>query len=69
MKAKTSDRHGNVTIEFNSQAEAILSPDGAQKLLACDHCLELKWKELRAVSFLCNPCFDLYKKGELDSKD
>lgn len=57
MKATSSDRFGNVEIHFNNQAEAILSPDGTQKLLPCDDCLSLEWRKLNCVSFLCQSCY------------
>lgn len=50
------DRLGNVTIQFNSQADSILSPDGKLKLLPCETCDTLRWKALNVVSFLCEDC-------------
>jgi len=57
------DKHADVKIEFNSQCEAILSPDGKQKLLPCDRCGKLEWKALNVVGFNCIPCHKLYEQG------
>lgn len=70
MKTKSHGRSGEVLIQFNTQNEAILSPDKSLKLLPCEKCGELHWKELNVVSFLCPPCFKLFKEengGIMDS--
>lgn len=64
MKASKLDRHGNVEIAFNTQNEAILSPHGSLKLLPCEVCLELEWKRLAVVSFLCSDCSQARAKDE-----
>lgn len=53
-----SDLLGNVTIQFNIQGEAILSPDQKLQLLPCDGCKKLDWKELNVISFYCPTCFE-----------
>lgn len=58
MKAM-HDQFGDVRIEFNSQCEEILSPDGKLKLLPCDKCGHLEWVQLNVVSKCCQPCWDM----------
>lgn len=63
MKA-SHDQFGEVQIQFNSQSEAIYSPDKKQKLLPCDFCGSLVWKPINVVSFLCKDCYLDYKAGK-----
>jgi hypothetical protein len=52
MKA-SHNRIGDITIEFNSQGERLLSPDKTQHLLPCCKCGELHWVNLNVVSVVC----------------
>lgn len=54
------DRHGNITIEFNSQEEVLRAPDehdSKRKYLPCvASCDTLVVVALNVVSVTCDPC-------------
>ncbi len=64
MKAKYSDIYGGMVIECHSgQSDAITSPCGKFKLLPCDDCLELQWRSINSVSFVCGSCGLKYREN------
>jgi hypothetical protein len=52
----TADRDGTITFTWNMQAYQLLSPDGTQQLLPCEHCGQPQWVRLNVVSILCDIC-------------
>jgi hypothetical protein len=70
MNAKSINQiSGDFTIDVDNQSEPILSPDKTLKLIPCDHCYKLEWKNLNVVSFLCDDCSYKAKIGELVDND
>jgi hypothetical protein len=57
MEKASHNSCADVEIKFNSQSQAILSPDGQQRLLPCDgNCNRVVWVSLNTVSTLCEDC-------------
>ena len=48
---------GSFTIKIDGQT-GFIHPNGQERLLPCQHCLELQWRPLNTVSFLCLACWD-----------
>lgn len=62
MKASI-DKCGSVRIEFESQCEALLAPDG-KKYLPCHGCGAVLAVDMNVVSELCEECDDRRLAGE-----
>ena len=57
LKAKSVNPiTGDFVLDIDVQFQPLLSPDKTKKLLPCDSCKTMVWKNLNVVSFLCNDC-------------